>query len=204
MKKIKKVEVAFAVSFIIVLYFLLPYIFPIVGVRSFVISTGSMGHFEGNQSTFESFWKNKGIEPKDLPFRYGIRTGDLVVVVPSETYGLGDVVAIKKPGSQSIVIHRVYEYNSTHFRDVGDRCISEEFLKTVTLAIKDRRVFWVTNPEYMLFEPDKMYEGPRLETCGHYWTPVSYIDGKAVLSLRFASRLHMLLEDTEEEEPDMG
>jgi hypothetical protein len=203
MKKIKIVEVAFAVSFIIVLYFLLPYIFPIVGVRSFVINTGSMGHFEGNQSTFESFWKNKGIEPEDLPFRYGIRTGDLVVVAPSETYSLGDVVAIKKPGSRTTIIHRIYEYNSTHFRDTGDRCISEENLKTGTLAVKDLTVFWVTNPEYMLFEPDKMYEGQHFETCGHYWMPVSYIDGKALLSLRFASRLHMLLEGPEEEEPDM-
>jgi len=200
MKKIKIVEAGFVILFIIVIYFLLPYILPIFGVNSFLIVTGSMTH--ENQLLFESFWKDKGIEPEDLPFRYGIQIEDLVIVAPSGTYGLGDVVSLRaSPESPTTVIHRIYEYNSTHFRDVGDHCMNEEDLKPAMLAVKDTTMFLVTNPEGLLFEPDKLYEGFAYEVCGHYWMPVSYIDGKAFLAFPQSGLLHALLEGPKEEEP---
>lgn len=202
MKKIKIVKVAFIILFVIVMYFLLPYILPIFSVNSFLIISGSMDHYhyEGGQPTFESFWKNKSIEPEDLPFRHGIQEGDLVIVAPSENYGLGDVVSLRtSPESRTTIIHRIYEYNSTHFKDVGDMCMNEEYLRPATLAVKDTTIFLITNPEDLLFEPDRLYEGFAYEFCGHDWMPVSYIEGKAFLALPQSGLLYLLLEGPKEE-----
>ena len=192
MKKIKIVKVVLVILFIIVLYFLLPHILPIVSVDSFVIISSSMWHWEEviNQSFFESFWKDLGVEPENLPFRYGFLKGDLLISSPSENYKVGDVILWKKPIRKEYVVHRIYKLNSTHFRDVMDRCITEENLETVTLAVKGIDVM---GAESLLLEPDKIYEGPGYEKCSHYWTPLSYIHGKASTILPKAGSLHMLL-----------
>lgn len=192
MKKIKIVKVVFVILFIIALYFLLPHILPIVDVDSFVIISSSMWHWEEviNQSFFESFWKDLGVEPENLPFRYGFLKGDLLIISPSEEYKVGDVILWKKPRREEYVVHRIYKINSTHFRDVMDRCITEENLEIVTLAVKGINIM---GAESLLLKPDKIYEGPGFESCSHYWMPLSYIEGKASIILPKAGSLHMLL-----------
>lgn len=200
MKKIKIIEAGFIALFALVLYFLLPHLLPVFGVKSFLVTTGSMIHHD--QASFESFCREMGMEPRDTPFRYGFGRGDLLIVVPSEKYGLGDVVAMRRsPKDEIVLMHRILEYNSTHFRDVGDRCIDEEGLRPATLGVKGKAILLVTDPEGMLYEPDELYEGRAYEVCGHYWMPVSIIEGKAVASLPGAGLLHMLFEGPRDEEP---
>lgn len=194
MKKIKILEIILAISFIIALYFLTPYILPIFGAKSFVIISESMRHWEIiDQTFFESFWKDMGAEPETLPFRYGLLMGDLAVIAPSENYSVGDVIVFKIPGKQHSILHRIYKINSTHFRDIGDWSIKEERLETVELTVRGVDIFVVT--EDSLFEPDMVYEGPSLESSSHYWMPVSYIEGKVSLVLPSAGMLQLLLEE---------
>jgi hypothetical protein len=194
MKKIRIVEAILAISFVIALYFLSPYILPVFGAKSFVIVSESMRHYEKevNQSFFESFWKDMGVEPEDLSFRYGLLMGDLAVIAPSENYSVGDVVVFKIPGKDHTTLHRIYKINSTHFRDIGDKSINEERFEKVRLAVKGVDVFVFT--EDSLLEPDLVYEGPSLETSTHYWMPVSYIEGKVSVALPQAGMLYFLLE----------
>jgi hypothetical protein len=193
MKKIKILEIILAISFIMALYFLTPYILPIFGAKSFVIISESMRHWEVDQTFFESFWKDMGAEPETLPFRHGLLMGDLAIIAPSENYGVGDVVVLKIPGKQHSMLHRIYKINSTHFRDIGDRSIKEERLEKVELTVRGVDIFLVT--EDSLFEPDRTYEGPSLETSSHYWMPVSYIEGKVSVVLPQAGMLYLLLEE---------
>ncbi len=190
---IKLARVVLILSFIVVLYFLLPYIFPVIGIDSFVITSNSMKH--SDQSFFETFWKNMSIEPENIPFRYGLESGDLLIVGPSENYNTGDVVLIKLT-EKSNIAHRIYKHNSTHFRDIGDRCMTEENLKIVSLAVDDVLVV-VWDPEEVFIEPDKIYEGPYFESCTHYWMPVRYIHGKALFAIPQAGLLHMWLQGPE-------
>lgn len=194
MKKFKILEIFLLVCFMVALYFMLPYVLSIFGVNSFVVIHASMAHHRLNQSFFESFWKNMSMEPEDLPLRYGFREGDLLITMPSENYRLGDVVVFRTSKSGTLSAHRIYKLNSTHFRDVGDWCITKRHLEIVNLTKMGMSVDEVKDPTSI--EADKIYEGPLLEVCTNYWMPISYIKGKALVALPQAGLLHILLEGT--------
>lgn len=189
---VRIIQLALVMLFIVLTYFLLPYILPLVGVKSFVVVSNSMKHSEESQVLFESFWRDMGIEPENLPFRYGFQKGDMLILGPSEEYSLGDVVILNLPGSFTKNSHRIFELNSTHFRDIGDARITEEGLETVTLAIRGISVIQVEDIEKLAIEPDIIYEGQGFEISGHYWMPLSYIEGEVLAALPQAGMIHIL------------
>lgn len=193
MKTIRIIQAALLVLFVVLAYFLLPYILPLLGVKSFVVVSNSMRHSEESQTLFESFWGDMGIEPENLPFRHGFQKGDMLILGPPEEYGLGDVVILNLPGSSVRNSHRIFKLNSTHFRDIGDGYITEDGLEIVTLAIRDISVIEVEDPEKMIIEPDLVYEGQRFEISGHYWMPLSYIEGRVLAALPQAGMIHIML-----------
>lgn len=188
---IRVMRVILVVLFIIAMYFLLPYILNILSVKSFVFISGSMRHLRENQALFESFWREKGIEPTDLPFRHGINTGDLMILDSSQnqTYSVGEVVIFKTPTVGTRTTHRIYKYNSTHFRDVWDWCITEENLETTLLSVKGSTVNEISDFQ-SVSDPDSIYEAPKFEKCSFYWMPVSLIEGKPFLVLPWAGLLY--------------
>ncbi|UCC91727.1 MAG: hypothetical protein JSV39_00425 [Candidatus Aenigmatarchaeota archaeon] len=201
MKTLRIIQFALIVSFIIAVYFLLPYVLPIFGIKPYVIITGSMSHSEIDQSLLESFYENLSVEPEDLPLRYGFHRGDLLIAVPSENYSLGDVVVMAKPGSSAFSVHRIFKLNSTHFRDIGDRYITEENFRTVTLVVNDRSVIATDKPpETLLVDVDLVYKGPYYESYSHYWTPLNYIEGKTFMVFPSAGQLYLLLEGSPPQE----
>jgi hypothetical protein len=192
MEKIRVIQVTLFVSFLIILYFLLPYILPLLGVKSYVILTHSMAHVQENQAFFESFWENLGVDPENLPLRYGFVQGDLMIISPSENYSLGDVVVLRIPQSKTLSSHRIFKINSTHFRDIGDRCINETNLRQVELGVKGVTIAANEGEEDLKKGYEKVYEGPYYEISSHYWIPLYYIEGKAVMLLPKAGMLHLL------------
>jgi hypothetical protein len=181
-------------SFLVTLYFLLPYVASIIGVNSFVVVSESMRHTPGNQGFLESFWENMSVRPESVPFRYGFGSGDLLFVAPEETYNTGDVVVFQKPGSTGFFSHRIYKLNSTHFRDIGDNYMGENDTENTTLAVVGVDVFDNSVVENMFIRPDFTYQGPRLERQSHYWMPVSYIRGRVFFILPGAGLLRNFLE----------
>jgi|GEM_PF-3817669 len=188
MEKIRIIQVVVIVLFPVAVYFLLPFILPVMGVKTYLVISNSMFHFPENQAFFESFYENIGVKPENLPLRYGLNKGDLVFITAQESYGLGDVVVVKVPGAQKSSVHRIYTMNSTHLRDVGDVCIAEENLQTTVLGVNDY-IMIVVGTEKEDITPnieekyEKIYEGPYYELCSHYWFPISGIQGKVFLVL---------------------
>jgi len=189
----RRVQIVLVFLFVISIYFLLPYILHLIGVQAFVITTKSMVHKEENQAFFESFWKEKGVEPSELPVRYGIKPGDLIIQKQSQDYRLGDVITFKIEGSRIRQTHRIYEYNLTHFRDIEDKCITKEkSLEIVWLVVRGNLILKTNDPE-LAIRPDRIYQGPSLEACTHNWIPAYNIKGKVILVLPKAGLLYMIL-----------
>ena len=189
---IKAIRIIWVVLFLIALYFSLPYIFNILNVKLYVVTTGSMRHLRENQASFEAYWQSRGFEPEHLPYRHGIKTSDLVILdsSPDLTYDVGDVAVFNTPPGGTRTTHRIYQYNSTHFRDVWDWCITKENLETTLFAVKGSLVNEVSDPESVV-DPDFLYEGPGFEKCSSfYWMPVSLIEGKPLLVLPKAGLLY--------------
>ncbi len=92
--------------------------YPVVAV----VST-SMEHLNAEQTHY-SFFKGKNFtmnEIKSLPFKDGIRKGDIVIVrgVPFDKLKAGDVVVYRIGGKEPI-IHRVVETNKGELITKGD------------------------------------------------------------------------------------
>jgi hypothetical protein len=185
---------ALAISFAISLYFLLPYIAPLAGADSFVVISDSMAHEADNQAFLESFWSNLSVPPGSMPFRYGFRRGDLLLIAPGESYAIGDVVVFQMPGSQTFYSHRIYKMNATDFRDIGDNYFNESDMETGTMSVHGSVVYDDVTIQKMFLKPDFTYQGPRLERMSHYWMPQSYIKGRALVVLPGAGLLRNFLE----------
>src|SRR4030042_4586908 len=197
MKKIdskKLVWTAWVLIFILVIYFLLPYILQILGVKSAVVMSGSMTHHKEDRAFFESYWQSRGISAGKIPFSHGINIGDLVIFSAQSNYKIGDVVVFTTTASSMITTtHRLYYYNNTNFRDIWDWCITENKSKQVFLMPSGIRIVEVTDPQSVA-DADLIYEGPAFEECSYNWLPVSNIKGKVLFVLPaaglFYEKLH--------------
>ena len=105
--------IIWAILFIVVIYFSLPYIFQLIDAGPFVLMSGSMRHFDKNQDFFESYWEDRGLPASDIPFRKGIETGDLAIISPASDYKVGDVIAYARVKGGPRILHRIYMLNST-------------------------------------------------------------------------------------------
>lgn len=188
------VQVVLVFLFIIILYFLLPYILQFVGVNAHVVLTNSMEHKKVNQSFFELFWRNRSVEPTDLPYKHGFNVGDLIIVSSSQNYSIGDIIATKRPREQNIRTHRMYDYNLTHFRDIGDTCFQEKMREIVWLVVRNNteKVISTDDPESFP-NAKKIYQGPAYHGCINERRPSTHIKGKIVWIFPRAGLLHILL-----------
>jgi len=175
----KLVWAAWTILLLVCVFFLLPFIFQIMGVNSLVVMTESMSHLKGNQDFFESYWASRGIEPGDLPFRHGINPGDLVIVAPSAKYKIGDVIVFKAFNNVLTTTHRLYQHNGTHFKDLWDICVGRSRSSIVLLEADGTRVQEVLD-NLSATESVRRYEGPGFETCSYDWMPISSIKYKVV------------------------
>jgi len=192
--------VIISILFIITVYFMLPYILPVLGFRSFIVISGSMQHYPEHQAFFEAFWEQKGISSENLPLRYGFSKNDLVLITDSGNYSLGDVVEIRKPKSKSVFIHRIFELNTTHFRDIGDNIIKESSMRTVLLGVTGTSITPYEKNQTIRPETEFVYEGPYYEIGSHYWMPVSYIEGEVFLVLPQAGFINNLMKGYAQDE----
>lgn len=197
MKKliIKSVLQVLAVLFFLVLiYFLLPYILQIFGVKSFVIVTNSMEHKKiGSQAIFEEFWANRNISLEDVPFLKGFSIGDLVIIDGSpDSYSVGDVVVTGGYADGYIRTHRMYEYNQTHFSQIADGCLNQERNSTVWLVEKRTSIVITDNPD-AVDDADKIYQGPAYYKCAQPRLDSSKLSGKVVFAFPFAGQLHRMI-----------
>jgi len=192
-KKETAIEAAIVLAFAICMYFMLPYILPILGFESYVIISGSMEHPAGHQTFFEEFWEQRGILAENLPMRYGLYTNDLVISVPADRYALGDVAVIRKTGDSVVIIHRILALNATHVRDIGDFGISEENMRIVLLGVRNETIISYERNQTIPAGMDLSYEGPKYEVHSHYWMPIGALRGKAAFVLPMAGLLRNVL-----------
>jgi hypothetical protein len=188
------IEVIIASAFAVTLYFLLPYVLPIFGLRSYVVISGSMQHFPENQAFFEKFWEQKGVNPGNIPLKYGLSKNDLVITMPSDSYSIGDVVEIREPESKMISIHRIFQLNSTDMRDIGDYAIQEANMRSVLLGVKGTTIIAYEKNQTLPHDTEFSYEGGYYEIHSHYWMPVSYIKGSVMLVLPQAGLVRNILD----------
>jgi len=186
------VEVVLVLLFIIAMYFLSPYILPIFNIKSYVVLTGSMAHAKSNQALFESIWESRGFDISHLPYSKGIYRDDLVIIMPSKDYKIGDVISFFSPASRARTTHRIWDYNSTHFRTIGDYCFIKSKNETVWIVWKQDAIA-VTDDPASVTDAIKIFQAPAYEACAETWMPSTYIEGKVALVLPKAGLLHLLL-----------
>lgn len=63
---------------------------------------------KGDQTEFYNYWKKRGLNRTEVPFKNGLNPGDLVVVKKDNNITVGEVVVFEKNGNTPI-IHRVIE-----------------------------------------------------------------------------------------------
>ena len=148
----------------LILYFLLPYLLPMLGINSFVIISSSMTH--PDQEAFERFWTEHSVPNPVLDNGFGPK--DLVVLRHPDSYSVGDVVLYSEPGSAQRTAHRIFALNETHFRELGDRYITKEFEGKVALVLQETGN--VSN-----------------------WYPRSWIDGKIAFVVPRAGIVHFMI-----------
>lgn len=107
-----------------------------------VVVSNSMSHFPNSyicgtfvtnyKNNFENYWLacNKSYErfniTKELfltfPFKNGLEIGDVVVIVGSKEYKVGDVIVYQPKGSKYSIIHRIVAINEDGtYQTKGDR-----------------------------------------------------------------------------------
>lgn len=178
------------IFFILVLYFLTPYVLPFFGIKSYIIITNSMEHKEGSQPYFEKFWQDLGTSAQNVPYKNGLKIGDLVIFWPAKGYSVGDIVYYKLANEYRV--HRIYELNQTHFKDIADGCFDEKRSETVLLVLKGYTYLKIDDPD-SVEGADEIFQAPAYYTCSHGWLPLIDIVGKAVVVLPRAGMLHLKL-----------
>jgi len=186
------VQILLALLSLVALYFLLPYIFQMFNIKSYVVHSESMVHLPGEQGYFETYWQENGIDPKNLIARNGINVGDLILVRKADNYGMGDVVSFITPIGRTGRTHRIYKINATAFRDIADHCLRKDKDNLTWIVIKGLALLTTDNPESVI-DADQIYQAPSYERCTHTWMPLSDIEGKVVFVFPKAGLFHLFL-----------
>jgi hypothetical protein len=174
---------------------LLPFIPLPFGIKVRVVTTNGMKHCcPETQEAFQIYWKRRGYDISNIPFSTGLETADIIFIIKGE-YSVGDVITYRKV--KQFKVHRIIEFNSTHFSTINDMVFTPEVVNNNTsiLLAKCKEVMvTVLNPELMEKDKCELFNGTLIQS--HYKfvdLPVSSIEGKVIFRIPKLGILHVVI-----------